>query len=57
MTPEIVFDLASLTKPIATATAILLLAERGKLKLTDPVKQYVPASRARKRQALPSRIC
>src|SRR5205823_585394 len=43
MTPEIVFDLASLTKPIATATAILLLAEQGKLKLTDPVKQYVPA--------------
>ena len=43
MTPEIVFDLASLTKPIATATSILLLAEQGKLKLTDPVKQYVPA--------------
>src|SRR5207248_2792279 len=43
MTPEIVFDLASLTKPIATATSILLLVEQGKLKLTDPVKQYVPA--------------
>lgn len=42
MTPETVFDLASLTKPIATATSIHLLAEQGKLKLSDPVAKYWP---------------
>src|SRR5262249_1695319 len=40
--PEIVFDLASLTKPIATATSIFLLLEHGKLRLTDTVSQHVP---------------
>src|SRR5262249_35782297 len=38
-----VFDLASLTKPLATATSILILAERGKLKLTDRVAEHWPA--------------
>src|SRR5205807_1589434 len=35
MTEDTVFDLASLTKPITTATAIMLLLEDGKLKLDD----------------------
>ncbi len=43
MTQETVFDLASLTKPIATATSIMILAERGKITLTDPVAKYIPA--------------
>ncbi|HEV3119079.1 MAG TPA: exo-beta-N-acetylmuramidase NamZ domain-containing protein, partial [Gemmataceae bacterium] len=43
MTVDTVFDLASLTKPIATATSLMILAERGKLKLTDRVAQYLPA--------------
>jgi CubicO group peptidase (beta-lactamase class C family) len=43
MTEDTVFDLASLTKPIATATAIMLLLEDGKLKLDDPVAKYLPA--------------
>jgi len=38
MTIDTVFDLASLTKPIATATSILLLVERGTIKLDDLVK-------------------
>jgi uncharacterized protein YbbC (DUF1343 family)/CubicO group peptidase (beta-lactamase class C family) len=42
MTTDTVFDLASLTKPIATATSIMILLEGGKLKLTDRVAQYVP---------------
>jgi uncharacterized protein YbbC (DUF1343 family)/CubicO group peptidase (beta-lactamase class C family) len=42
MGPDTVFDLASLTKPIATATAIMLLLEEGKLRLEDPVAQYLP---------------
>src|SRR5258706_2906491 len=42
MTEDSVFDLASLTKPIATATSIMILADRNKLKLDDPVAKYVP---------------
>lgn len=42
MTPDTIFDLASLTKPIATATSVMLLVEQGKLRLTDPVAKYLP---------------
>ncbi len=42
MTTDTVFDLASLTKPIATATSIMLLVERGKLNVTDCVAQHWP---------------
>lgn len=37
-----VFDLASLTKPIATATSIVWLAERGALRLGDAASRYLP---------------
>src|SRR5438128_11524738 len=37
MAADTIFDLASLTKPLATATSILLLMERGKLRLADRV--------------------
>ncbi|OFZ19143.1 MAG: hypothetical protein A2X94_10385 [Bdellovibrionales bacterium GWB1_55_8] len=36
------YDLASLTKPIATATAIMRMKEMGKLKLSDPISKYLP---------------
>lgn len=42
MTTDTVFDLASVTKPVATATAVMLLVERGTLKLDDPIAKYVP---------------
>jgi uncharacterized protein YbbC (DUF1343 family) len=42
MTLDTLFDLASLTKPLATATSIMVLAERGALRLDDPVARYVP---------------
>jgi uncharacterized protein YbbC (DUF1343 family) len=42
MTLDTVFDLASLTKPIATATSIMILAERGKIDLDAPASRYVP---------------
>jgi uncharacterized protein YbbC (DUF1343 family) len=42
MTLDTVFDLASLTKPIATATSIMVLAERGVLAIDDPLVKYVP---------------
>jgi uncharacterized protein YbbC (DUF1343 family) len=42
MTEDTVFDLASITKPIATATSIMVLAERGSIALDDPLAKYVP---------------
>lgn len=42
LTVDTLYDLASLTKPVAAASAIHLLAERGQLKLTDPVAKYWP---------------
>lgn len=43
MTPATVFDLASLTKPIATTTAVLQLCERGALDLDERVATHLPA--------------
>ncbi len=42
MTVETVFDLASLTKPIATATSAMILVDRGRLRLLDKVKDFFP---------------
>src|SRR5215211_9209698 len=42
MTPDTIFDLASLTKVVATATSIMILVERGKLRLGDPVSLHIP---------------
>ena len=42
MTIDTVFDLASLTKPVATATSIMLLVERGRLRSEDRVAQHWP---------------
>lgn len=42
MTVDTVFDLASLTKPIATGTSLMTLVEEGKLQLDDPVAKYIP---------------
>ena len=43
MTVDTVFDLASLTKPIATATSVMLLAEQGRLRLERSAAEYLPA--------------
>ena len=43
MTPDTIFDLASLTKPVATAVAIMQLRERGSIDLDAPVATYWPA--------------
>jgi uncharacterized protein YbbC (DUF1343 family)/CubicO group peptidase (beta-lactamase class C family) len=42
MTVDTIFDLASLTKVVATATSIMILVERGKVRLDDPVSVYIP---------------
>jgi CubicO group peptidase (beta-lactamase class C family) len=36
------YDLASVTKPVATATAVLLLAQDGVIRLDDPVRRHLP---------------
>jgi methyl acetate hydrolase len=41
MTPDTVFYLASMTKPI-TATAAMQLVEQGRLKLDAPISRWVP---------------
>jgi uncharacterized protein YbbC (DUF1343 family)/CubicO group peptidase (beta-lactamase class C family) len=42
MTLDTVFDCASLTKVVVTATAIMQLWEQGKLRMNDPVAKYLP---------------
>ncbi len=42
MTADTIFDLASLTKVIATTTCVMRLFEQGKIKLNDPVARYLP---------------
>ena len=42
MTLDTIFDLASLTKVIATTTSVMQLVELGKVRLNDPVEKYIP---------------
>jgi uncharacterized protein YbbC (DUF1343 family) len=42
MTIDTIFDLASLTKVVATTTAVMQLVERGRIRLTDPVASFIP---------------
>ncbi len=41
-TVDTIFDLASLTKVIATTTAVMQLVEKGKVRLNDPLAKYIP---------------
>lgn len=41
MTVDTIFDLASITKPVATATAIMVLVEDGVLRLSDRVVSHL----------------
>jgi uncharacterized protein YbbC (DUF1343 family)/CubicO group peptidase (beta-lactamase class C family) len=42
MTADTIFDIASLTKVVATTTAVMQLVEQGKVRLNDPVVKYIP---------------
>ncbi|MEP6788167.1 MAG: exo-beta-N-acetylmuramidase NamZ domain-containing protein [Acidobacteriota bacterium] len=42
MTVDTIFDLASLTKVIATTTSIMILVEQGKLRLSDTIGKFIP---------------
>jgi CubicO group peptidase (beta-lactamase class C family) len=52
MARETIFDLASLTKPLATATATLLLVHEGALGLDDPVSKFLPAFSEREKDGV-----
>src|SRR3954470_19790103 len=42
MNSDVVFDMASLTKVLATTPSIMLLYERGKIEIDAPVSKYLP---------------
>jgi uncharacterized protein YbbC (DUF1343 family) len=42
MTTDTIFDLASLTKVVATTTSIMVLVEQGKIRLSERVASYIP---------------
>ncbi len=42
MIEESIFDLASLTKVVATLPSIMLLVERGRVNLDAPLREYLP---------------
>ncbi len=57
MTVDTVFDMASVTKPVATATSIHILIERGKLRLADKVAKHWPAFAANGKDAVTVEQC
>jgi CubicO group peptidase (beta-lactamase class C family) len=50
MTVDTIFDMASLTKCLVTATAVMQLYERGELRFDDPVARYLPEFAANGKQ-------
>lgn len=52
MTVDTIFDLASLTKPVATATAIMQLVDAGRLRLADTVAGHLPAFAAKGKERI-----
>ncbi len=42
MTPDTIFDCASLTKVVATTSSLMKLFEEGKFRLNDRITQYIP---------------
>jgi uncharacterized protein YbbC (DUF1343 family) len=42
MTLDTVFDVASLTKVVATSTSVMMLVEQGRIRLNDRIATYIP---------------
>ena len=42
MTVDTIFDIASLTKVVATTTAVMQLVEDGRIRVNEPVAKYIP---------------
>ena len=57
MTIDTIFDLASLTKVVATTTSVMMLVEQGRIRLNDRVASYIPASSATEKERSRSVIC
>jgi CubicO group peptidase (beta-lactamase class C family) len=45
MTPDAIFDLASMTKPLAVGTSMMILVDRGLVRPDDPVGRFLPEFR------------
>jgi uncharacterized protein YbbC (DUF1343 family)/CubicO group peptidase (beta-lactamase class C family) len=52
MSTNTIFDLASLTKVVATTTSVMILIEQGKIRLSDPVVQFIPEMKGEGRDAI-----
>jgi uncharacterized protein YbbC (DUF1343 family)/CubicO group peptidase (beta-lactamase class C family) len=52
MTEDTVFDAASLTKVVATATSIMILVERGQIRLTDSISRFIPEIRSEEKERI-----
>ena len=52
MTTDTVFDLASLTKPVATATSVMVLLQEGKIRLGAKVSEYIPEFAANGKESI-----
>src|SRR5207237_5884287 len=52
MTTDTIFDLASLTKVVATTTSIMILIEQGKVRLSDSVVKFIPEMKGGGRDAI-----
>ena len=49
---DTIYDAASLTKVVATTPAVLLLHERGKLNIKDPVRKHLPEFTGQGRESI-----
>jgi CubicO group peptidase (beta-lactamase class C family) len=47
---ETIYDVASLTKVVATTTAVMILFDRGKIALDAPVQRYLPEFRGARKE-------
>jgi uncharacterized protein YbbC (DUF1343 family)/CubicO group peptidase (beta-lactamase class C family) len=52
MTTDTIFDLASLTKVIATTTSVMMLVEQGKVRLADSLVKFIPEMKGSGRDAI-----
>jgi CubicO group peptidase (beta-lactamase class C family) len=52
MTTDVIFDCASLTKPVATAASIMKLVEAGQIARDDPVSRFLPGFRGHGKEAI-----
>jgi CubicO group peptidase (beta-lactamase class C family) len=52
MTDDTIFDMASLTKPLITATAVMQLYQQGKIRPDDPVAKYLPEFAAKGKEEI-----